>query len=250
MTSSPCVDRATSPRSSYTDDVATPADPGPSVVSASTHTQSPTGSRSRCTVISVFMNAHSAGSRAAETPEAESTQVISIAVPDSGSSGSSGTIGRIQTVAAPGLRTAPWIQRHSTWSMYPSLQDGGSPPTDPSAGECGSGVRVPGPEDVRGSTQARATAHGRPASTSCRVADSRETERPGRSTAEVTRSGPTGTGPRRSTEIRDRNCCGVRRPSRARVSSPDGGPPCCAVRLHGPAVAGVESTSSGASDWA
>ena len=37
---------------------------------------------------------------------------------------------------------------------------------------------------------------------------------------------------------------------RARVSRPDGGPPCCAERLHGPAVAGVESTSSGAPDWA
>ena len=59
--------------------------------------------------------------------------------------------------------------------------------------------------------------------------------RPGRSTAVVTRSRPTGTGPSRSTEIRDSVCPGPSSPSRARVSSPDGGPPCWAAGLHGPA---------------
>ena len=77
VTSSAWADRATSPRSSYTSDAATPTAPPPSVVRALRQTHSPSGGRTTCTVSSVFMKFHSVGSRAAEAPEAESTQVSS-----------------------------------------------------------------------------------------------------------------------------------------------------------------------------
>ena len=160
-----------------------PRDPGPSVVSASTHTQSPTGSRSRCTVISVFRNAHSAGSSAAETPDAESTQVISIAVPDSGSSGSSGT-----QRPHPDRRGA----RREDRAADPAPLDVVDVPVaprrrQPAHATVGRGVgqrrRVPGAGASSWAAPRPAPPRtARPAATSCRVADSRETERPGRST--------------------------------------------------------------------
>ena len=56
-------------------------------------------------------------STAAETPEAESTQVSSRCSPDISSPGRRGTVGRIQTVPGPCRVTAPSIQRHSMESM-------------------------------------------------------------------------------------------------------------------------------------
>src|SRR4051812_14099563 len=74
VTSSACADRATSPRSSYPSDSARPTAPPPRVVRALMQTHSPSGGRTTCTLSSVFMKFHSAGSSAAEAPEAESTQ--------------------------------------------------------------------------------------------------------------------------------------------------------------------------------
>ena len=79
-------------------------------------THSPTGGRTRCTVSSVFMKLHWAGSRAAEAPEAESTQLSSRCSGVSSSPGTSGSSGRIQTTAGPGRVTAPSIHCHSTES--------------------------------------------------------------------------------------------------------------------------------------
>ena len=110
------ADRATMPRSSYAVEVAMPTLVEVSVVSASRQTRSPTGSRSTTTERSVLMNSHSAGSRAAEMPDAESMQVIIIGMPTSGSPGRSGTSGRIQTVAAPPSVIEPFTQLQSTAS--------------------------------------------------------------------------------------------------------------------------------------
>ena len=86
------------------------------MVSASRQTHSPTGGRTTWTLSSVFMKFHSAGSSAAEAPDAESTQVSRRCSGDICSPGTSGSSGRIQTTAGPGRVTAPSIQHHSTES--------------------------------------------------------------------------------------------------------------------------------------
>ena len=212
--------------------------PGPSVVSrVAGRPTRPTGGRTTCTVSSVFMKFHSAGSRAAEAPEAESTQVSSRCSGVISSPGTSGTRGRIQTTAGPG-------PGHRTLDPAPLHGVEVAAATTTRAGPRGDRrpARAPGvrrshrarPVRRPGKAHAWARATTRPDS-SLSSAWRSETVRPGRSTDAVTDSSPTGTGPSRSIVNRP-STRGVPSSidSRARPSSAAGGPPCWACGAPGP----------------